>query len=65
MTEETNLYRNERYSCMTLVAIDQNVKTYPTTQCKFLLILMRYQYSSVPLECNVVNNAKPFSGMVY
>ena len=37
MTEDTNVYRNERYSCVTLVAIDQNVKTYPTTQCKFLL----------------------------
>ena len=24
---------------MTVVALDQNVKTYPTTQCKLLLIL--------------------------
>ena len=24
---------------MTVVALGQNVKTYPTTQCKFLLIL--------------------------
>ena len=39
MTEETNVYRNEQYSGMTLVAMDQNVKTYPTIQCKFLLIL--------------------------
>ena len=39
MTEETNVYRNKQYSGMTLVAMDQNVKTYPTTQCKFLLIL--------------------------
>ena len=38
MTEETNLYRTEHYSCMTLVAMGQNVKTYPTTQCKYLLI---------------------------
>ena len=39
MIEETNLYRNEHYPCMTGVAMGQNVKTYPTTQCKFLLIL--------------------------
>ena len=61
MTEETNVYRNEQYSGMTLVAMDQNVKTYPTTQCKFLLILKM----GVPLECNILNNAKRFSGMVY
>ena len=36
-TEETNLYRNEHYSCMTGVAMGQNLKTYPTTQYKFLL----------------------------
>ena len=65
MTEETNVYRNARYSCMTLVAKDQNVQI-ATTQCKFLLILkMGYPYSSVPLEGNVLNNAKPFTGMVY
>ena len=39
MTEETNLYRNEHYSCMTVVAMGQDIKTYPTTQCKCLLIL--------------------------
>ena len=31
--------RNQDSSSMTVVALDQNVKTYPTTQCKFLLIL--------------------------
>ena len=35
----TDKCRNELSSCMTLVALDQNVKTYPTTQCKFLLLL--------------------------
>ena len=39
MTEETDQCRNEHSSCMTVVALGQNVKTYPTTQCKFLLIL--------------------------
>ena len=39
MTEETHFYRNEHYSSMTVVAMDHNVKTYPTIQCKFLLIL--------------------------
>ena len=39
MTEETNLYRNEHYSCMTVVDLGQNVKTYHATQCIFLLIL--------------------------
>ena len=41
MTEETDLCRNKYMysSCMTVVAMGQNVKTYPTTQCKFLLIL--------------------------
>ena len=39
MTEETNLYRNEHYSCMTGVTMGQKFKTYPTIQCKFLLIL--------------------------
>ena len=33
------MYTEEQYSGLTLVAMDQNVKTYPTTQCKFLLIL--------------------------
>ena len=36
MTEETNLYKNEHYTCMAGFAIGQN----PTTQCiVFLLIL--------------------------
>ena len=39
MTEETDQYRNEHSSCMTVVALGQNVKTYPITECKFLLIL--------------------------
>ena len=39
LVEETDLCRNEHSSYMTLVAMAQNVKTYPTTQCKFLLIL--------------------------
>ena len=39
MTEEKHFYRNEHYSSMTVVAMGQNVKTYTTTQCKFLLIL--------------------------
>ena len=51
---------------MTGIALDQNVKTYPTTQCEFLLILkMGLLYSSVPTECNVLNYAKPFIDMVY
>ena len=65
MTEETDLCRNE-HSGITMVAMEQNVETYPTTQCKCLLILkMGGSYSSVPLGCNVLNNAKPFSVMVY
>ena len=39
MTEETNVYRNEHYSCMTGVAMSRHLKTYPTTQCYLLLIL--------------------------
>ena len=39
MFEEKHVYRNEHYSSMRVVAMGQNVKTYPTTQCKFLLIL--------------------------
>ena len=39
MTEETQFYRNEHYYSMTVVAMSQNVKTYPITQCKLLLIL--------------------------
>ena len=27
------------FLCMAVVALGENVKTYPTTQCKFLLIL--------------------------
>ena len=66
LTDETDLCRNEHSSCMIMVAVGQNVKTYPTTQCKFLLILkMGYPYSSVAPGCDVLNNAKPFSGMVY
>ena len=66
MTKETDVCRNEHSSCLTVVAMGQNVKTYPTTQCKFVLIWkMGYPYSSVPPGCNVLNNAKPFSGIVY
>ena len=39
MTVETDQCRNELSSCMAVVTLGQNVKTYPTTQCKFLLIL--------------------------
>ena len=39
LTEETDLCRNEHSSCMTMVAMGQNVQTYLTTQCKFLLVL--------------------------
>ena len=31
MAEETEKYRNELYSCMTVVAMGQNAKTYHTT----------------------------------
>ena len=34
MTEETKLYSSEHYSCMTVVAMGQNIETYPTAQCK-------------------------------
>ena len=37
MTED--LCRSEHSSCMTVVPLDQNVKTYTTTQCKVLRIL--------------------------
>ena len=63
LTEETDLCRNEHSSCMIVVAMGQNVKTYPTTQCKFLLILKMvvpvFMYSSVPPGCNVLNNSWP------
>ena len=39
MTEETDQCRKEQSSCMTVVALGQNVEIYPTIQCKFLLIL--------------------------
>ena len=51
LSKEINLYRHEYYSCMTSVAMGQNLKTYPTTKCRFLLIL---PYSAVPPECNVL-----------
>ena len=48
------------------VALGQNVKTYPTTQCKILLILkIGVLYSSVPIGCNVLNYAKRFIDMIY
>ena len=51
---------------MTVVAMGQNVKTYPTTHCKFLLILkMGCLYSPVSPGCNLLNYAKPFSDLVY
>ena len=40
MTEETDQCRNEQSSCMTVVALGQNVKTYPTTQSKLLILKM-------------------------
>ena len=39
MTEETVKCENQHSSSMAVVALGQNIKTYPTTQCKFLLIL--------------------------
>ena len=39
MIEETDLCRNEHSSYMKVVISGQHVKTYPTTQRKFLLIL--------------------------
>ena len=39
LTEETDSCRNQHSSSMTVVALGQNVKTYATTQYKFLLIL--------------------------
>ena len=39
MTEETDLCINEHSFCMAVVALDQTVKTYPTTKCKVLRIL--------------------------
>ena len=68
MTDETHFNGNEHYSSTTVVAMVQNFQTYPTSQCKLLLILkmgVLYPYSSVPSGFNVLNNAKPFSGMVY
>ena len=38
-TEETDQCRNEHSFCMAAVALGENVKTYSTIQCKFLLIL--------------------------
>ena len=66
MTDETDQCRNEHSSCMTLVALDQNVKT----QCKFLLILK----IGVPVFIGASWIKfikywdifyKPFSGLVY
>ena len=52
---------------MTVVALGQNVKTYPTTQCKFLLFLKKLGNLcwSVPPGYIVLNSVKPLSGMVY
>ena len=48
MTVETDLCRNEHYSCMKVVAFSQSVKAYPMTQCKFLLNLkIGYKYTTV------------------
>ena len=53
---------------MAAVALGQNVKTYPTTQCKFLLILKMGVHVPVfigaSLGCNAQNYAKPFNGML-
>ena len=65
MTEETDQCRNEHSSCTTVVALSQNVETYPTTQCKILLILkMRVSDSSVPPGCSLLNYGKPFGGLL-
>ena len=67
MTKGTEQYRNEHSSCITVVAWGQNVKTYPITQYKFLLILKMGVpvFSSVTTGITLLNYAKPFSDMVY
>ena len=37
MTEETDLCKNEYFSCMIVVALDQNVKTYPNHSMQILV----------------------------
>ena len=51
MTEETDLCRNEHSSCMTVVAMGQNVKTYPTTQSKVLRILIMGVTVFIRIQC--------------
>ena len=38
MTEEIDQCRNEHSSCITVVALGQNVKTYTTTQCMQIFV---------------------------
>ena len=67
MIEETDLCRNEHSSYMKVLIFGQNVKTYPTTQCKFLLILkigLPVFICASWLTCTK-NHAKPFADMVY
>ena len=50
----------------TVIALGQNVKTYPTRQSKFLLILkMGFLYSLELPGCNALNYAKRFNDMLY
>ena len=62
MIEETNLYRHECYSCMTGVALGHILKLTPLLNANFNF---ENRGSSLPPGCNVQNNAKPFSSMVY
>ena len=44
-----------------LMAMGQNVKTYPTTKFKFLIILKM----EIPTGRKILNSSKSFSSMVY
>ena len=65
-TTDTDSFRNEHSSSMTVVASGQNAKTYPTTKCKFWLSLkMGYLYSFVAPRNSALNSGKQFGGIVY
>ena len=60
-------YCSNEHSYMTVAALDQNVKTYPTTQCKFLLILkmgLPVFIGASSMQCTELSYT-PFSGIVY
>ena len=50
---------------MTVVAFGQNVEIYPTTQCKFLLILKMGVSVFISASWMQLNYGKPFGGLVY